>query len=165
MQGSKLIMPDADYSEIAVELSDFLYPVELEAKSINIIPGNPAYGEPGPATTRCMPICTKAVYIPNGGKVVFYGLRKSDNTNGFLIDGMQYSSDVISHAAAEHNLSGDIVGTYFTLNSQKNNEFTWLNELGNGYFQFIFGENQVVSGAPDIDIDSYRLYCSLNLNN
>jgi hypothetical protein len=166
MQGSKLIMPNADYSEIAVSLSDFLFPVELEKGGLNIIPGNASFGEKTSATPRRIrPVCSKPVYIPNGAKVVFYGLRKSDNTNGLLIDGIQYDSDTISHAAAEHNLSGDVVDDYFTLNSQKNNEFTWVNNLGDGYFQFCFAENPVTSGAASIDIESYSVYCSLELNN
>lgn len=166
MSGSKLIMPNADYSGIAVKLNDFLYHIVLEAGGFVIIPGNADFGlKTSASLRRIRPVCSKPVYIPNGDKVTFYGLRKSDNTNGLLIDGIQYDSDEISNATAEHNLSGDVVNNYFTLNSSKNNEFTWTNNLGNGYFQFCFAENPVSSGAVDIDIESYSVYCTLKLNN
>ena len=163
--GKKLIIPGADFSDCSINEDDILYPVPLYQGAVGLFYGQDNFGAMlSPSSTRLHSPSSVPVFIKNGATIFFKGLKSLDETKCLLIDGVQYSQQEVSHAYAEHSLNGDSPTSPFVLNSERKNEYSWTNNLGDGYFIFCFADGADYHTAANVSPNEFELLCSIDLS-
>ena len=132
----------ADFSSDAIPLEDLLNPLSLKNGSINLNYGGSNFGDFVDINTR-LRSGNEGVYIALGQTVVFTGLKNSTETSTLVIDGVQYSSSTPSHAGAQNSINGNNSDNtkWFPINSELKSSASWTNNIGAGYFIFVFADS------------------------
>lgn len=132
----------ADFSSDAIPLENLLNPLNLKTGSVNLNYGDSDFGNFVDIATR-LRIGDEGVYIALGQTVVFTGLKNSAETSTLVIDGVQYSSSTPNHADAQNSINGNNSDNtkWYSINSELKSSASWTNNIGAGYFIFVFADS------------------------
>ena len=139
---AKIVLHGADFSNDAVNLYE---DSTMSLGGVSIVYGTDNFGNNFAADNRSKLSEPTSIFVPKGGCVVLKGLKnKNDDSLFLLVDGVLYSSEETTHANAIHSINGDHSSSdaYFPLNSDGDNEITWVNPYNDDYYvRFTFKQN------------------------
>lgn len=137
-----LMIIGADFSSDAIPLEKLLNKLNLETGSVNLHYGDSGFGNLVSINTR-LRSGSNGVYVALGQTVFFTGLKNSAETSTLVIDGVQYSSSAPSHASAQNSINGNNADNtkWFSINSELESSASWTNNIGAGYFIFLFADS------------------------
>ena len=142
MNNNGIMIIGADFSSDAIPLEKLLNKTNLENGSVNLNYGSNFFGNLVGINTR-LRSGSEGVYVALGQTVIFTGLKNSAETSTLLIDGVQYSSSTPSNAVAQNSINGNSSNNtkWFPINSASESSALWTNNIGAGYFIFVFADS------------------------
>lgn len=145
--GIQINLKDVDFGNSGFTF----YNATLESGGVNVIKNSPNMGkmDTDPERIKALPI----VYVEEGHEVTFYGLKGKDANNNdctLRVDGVMYSQKENPGVATAVATISDSTTSFYHVNDELNDECTWVNNVGTGWFIFSFGSNHTVATSVPI---------------
>lgn len=145
--GIQINLKDVDFGNSGFTF----YEASLEQGGVKVIKNSSNMGsiETDAERIRAVPI----VYVEEGQSVTFYGLKGKDANNNdctLRVDGVMYSQQANPGAETAVATISDSNTSFYHVNDELNDECTWVNNVGTGWFIFAFGSNHTIATSVPI---------------